>query len=356
VSYLVPSTKITLEAALRDVASGSVKARVFAAQALGNLADQHVDPTAKRRIVEALVRALEDDKPEVRAEACSSLGTLDDSSVIPKLIRKLDDGVAIVRQHAAIALGTLPSPDGFEALALALREGPADLRFQAATSLAEIDPVKAYEPILAALGDRDPQVVAAAALSLGALGDARAIAPLVAHVDCVDPGARFDVAYALAELRDATGRGVLVNALADIDRAWDAVTALANLRDADALARALTEKKVPPEATVLAAGKLLAVAPDGPHDAAARRVLVAALGHRKGHIRALAVEQIGLARAAWARPNLDKLSRSGKGRDLVEAIARAYRQIDGEPLDAEEGDVPPDRTSGSGGAEPVEVP
>ena len=321
VSFLFPSSTITLEAALRDLASGSTKARVLAAHALGDLDD----PTSRRRAAEALQRALEDDRPEVRAEACASLGGLADATAIPLLVRRLDDGVTVVRQNAAIALGAIGHPDGFAPLADALREGPADLRFQAATSLVEIDAKRAYEPLVASLEDRDPQVVAAAALSLGAIGEREAIAHLLRHLDHVDDSTRFDVAYALAELGDASGRRILTMALADADRAWDAVAALATLRDADGLASALTMKKAAPESTVLAAGSLLSLRPD---DQPACRVLLAALGARKVHVRGLAVEQLGKVGGDWAVIPLEKLARSGKGGDLLEPIAIALRAIE----------------------------
>jgi len=145
---------------MRDLGSGSPKARAAAAHALGSV----TDAVEKRRAVDALVRALDDDRPEVRSEACASLGELREPGALPMLLKRLDDGVAGVRQNAAIALGTIGHPDAFEPLAEALRSGPADLRYQAATSLAEIDPVRALEPALAALADRDPQVVGAARL------------------------------------------------------------------------------------------------------------------------------------------------------------------------------------------------
>jgi HEAT repeat protein len=330
VSFLFPSSTITLDAALRDLAQGSPKARTAAASALGDVAE----PTEKRRAVAALMRALDDDRPEVRAEACASLGELGDPSALALLIRRLDDGAPAVRQNAAIALGTLGTfghADGFEPLAQVLRTGPADLRFQAATSLAEIDAARAFEPLAAALDDGDPQVVAAAALSLGAIGDPRAVALLVARLDHGEAATRFDVAYALADLGDARGREVLVSALGDAERAWDAVTALTRLGttdDAEALGRALTAPSAPPEVTVLAAGAILKIAPDSAHRDAARRVLLAALGARKTHVRGLAVEQLGEIGGAWATAPLEKLARSGKGTELLETIASSLRAIE----------------------------
>jgi HEAT repeat protein len=332
VSYLFPSSTITFDAALRDLAAGSPKARAFAAHALGDV----TEPVERRRAVDALVRALDDDRPEVRAEAASSLGTLAEPSAIAPLIKRLDDGAAPVRQNAAIALGTMRATDGFTPLAEALAEGPADLRFQAATSLAEIDPQRAFDHVVKALGDRDPQVVGAAALSVGAIASelgeperkAAAKTALLAQLTHADAGARFDVAYALADLDDPTGKDVLAGALADEGRAWDAVTALARIAATTELAKAVTSKKTPEEAKTLAAGRLLVREPD---DLAARKALLDGLGSRKVHVRGIAIEQLGEVGGGWAKVSLDKLARSGKGADLLEPIANALRAIEGRP-------------------------
>jgi HEAT repeat protein len=337
VSFLFPgwaehvASKMTIEAALRDIVRGSPKARALAAQRLGDA----TDPVEKHRASLALISALEDERPEVRAEACVSLGELREPSAVTHLIRKLDDGVPVVRQNAAIALGTLGQPEGFTPLAEALASGPADLRFQAATSLAEIDAPRAYDLLVPALDDKDPQVVAAAALSLGAIGDPRAIPALRGKLDHKDPGARFDVAYALADLKDAAGRAVLGRALVDDSRAWDAITALANLgtaEDAELLAPLLANRRdnkpTPQETQVLAAGAILKIAPDSKHTEEAKRVLLGALTARKMNVRGLAVEQLGATAGDWAKQPLEKLAKSGKGVDLLETIATAIREID----------------------------
>lgn len=326
-SYLFPSQTITFEAALRDLAAGSPKARAFAAHALGDV----TEPVEKRRAVDALVRALDDDRHEVRAEACASLGGLGEQSALPHLIKRLADGIAQVRQNAAIALGTIGHADAFDTLAEGLREGPADLRFQAATSLVEIDEARAFEPVLAALEDKDPQVVGAAALSVGAIGQndatkkARALAALSTKLDHVDAGARFEVAYALAQLGDGSGRSILALSLIDEARAWDAVSALGELRAAEELAKAVAGKATPAEAKVLAAGKLLDLDPE---HAGSRAVLVEHLTNRKVHVRSLAIEQLTAVGRAWAHDPLQKLARSSKGADLLEPIAGALRAIE----------------------------
>ena len=57
-------------------------------------------------------------------------------------------------------------------------------------------------------------------------------------------------------------------------------------------------------------------------------MLIAALTARKIHVRGLAVEQLGAIGGAWAKAPLEKLARSGKGVELLEAIAAALRAIE----------------------------
>ncbi|HEY5926423.1 MAG TPA: HEAT repeat domain-containing protein [Kofleriaceae bacterium] len=326
-SFLFPSPTITFEAALRDLASGSPKARAAAAAALGDV----TEPVEKRRAVDALVRALDDDLPQVRMEACAALGELREPSALPHLLKRLDDGAAPVRQNAAIALGTIGHPDGFQPLADALASGPADLRFQAATSLAEIDPARAFALVMAALDDRDAEVVGAAALSVGAIAKnddakhATAVAALTKQLDHANLSTRFDVAYALAELGDPAGRTALAAALGDMDRAWDAVSALGELKATDELAKAVANRATPMEARVLAAGKLLAL---GVESDPARELLLEALSVRKVHVRGLAIEQLSEVGGEWAKQPLEKLARSSKGSELLEPLAAALRAIE----------------------------
>ena len=147
-------------------------------------------------------------------------------------------------------------------------------------------------------------------------------------VDHKDRGARFDVAYALAELGDGAGRPVLLEELDDVDRAWDAVTALQTLGtpdDVKVLSRSLANRRVPPEATVLAAGAVLRLG--GGNEEAARQVILTALTARKVHVRGLAIEQLAEVGGLWAREPLEKLARSGKGSELIEPIAQALNAI-----------------------------
>jgi HEAT repeat protein len=328
-SFFPPPKQITIEAGIRDLASGKPASRVHAAHALGDL----TDPDEQARAVPALIAALGDDLAEVRAEAAASLGELADRRAVEPLARRLGDGDPRVRQNAAIALGTLRDPGGSKPLVEALRDGPPDLRFQAATSLAEIDPAAAYQPLVAALGDTDPQVVSAIALALGALGDGRAVAHLAALLDHADPGVRFDAAYGLAELRDGRGREILGKALDDAQRGWDAACALEWLgtpADAALLLAVIGKKKADPNAVIRAAGAALRIGgqPGNEIDGeGARKLLLAHLTHRKTPLRGLAVQELATAGGAWAVEPLETLRRSRKGREIADEIADALRQI-----------------------------
>jgi HEAT repeat protein len=335
VSMLFPSRVITVDAALRDIKATSPRARLVAAQALGDVGEAD-----HARVRPALCAALEDDVAAVRAEAAGSLGEVggDDADAVAGLVKRLDDGDAGVRQAAAIALGTMRAAGGFTPLVRALREGPADLRFQAASSLVEIDPLASYEPLAAAVGDSDPQVAGAVALALGSTGDARAPA-LVAHLmDHDDAGVRFDAAYALAQLGDGRGAGVLTGALLDGGRDWDAVIALEKVGDGEAaghLASLFERKKTSPEVQARAAGAILTIVArtgDGggsAHAEKARAHLVAALDNRRDTVRGIAVDELGNSGGAWALAPLQALSRRRRGRDLADEIARAIASIEG---------------------------
>ncbi len=368
-SFLFPSSTITLEAALRDATSTNVKARLRAVSALGDVEES----TERHRAVAALTVALEDNHPGVRAEAVASLGQMGELAPVPALVSRLDDGDSSVRQQAAIALGNLRDRAGFAPLAEALRDGPADLRYQAATSLAEIDAVAAFDPLVTALSDRDSQVVAAAAVALGSLGDGRAAQHLVALLSHAEGDIRFEAAWALAELGDGRGRAELWTQLPGAapaaagpamtarrrleisssgaghpGRALEAIEAIAKLarlaaetdnspaEDRRALAELLSSAGTPAEALIVAARHVLALlelekdAPAATADAdrqAAQQVLVAALAARKDPLRGLAVEQLAVVGGEWALAALDELAKSRRGRVFAEPIAEARAAI-----------------------------
>lgn len=347
-SFLFPSATITLEAALRDAAAASPKVRLRAVVALGESSLRLEEPTSRRRVASALTTALDDDDPQIRAEALAGLAELAELAPVPLMISRLADGDALVRQHAAIALGKLGDLSAFAPLAEALREGPPDLRFQAVTSLAELDPTAAYEPAVAALSDRDPEVVAAAAVALGTLRDGRAVAMLAPLLTHAVAAVRFEAAWALAQLGDGRGRNELAAALGATagrdsephpGKAIEAVEALASVGGAEELrllASAVEQGRCAPEARIVAARAVLALlareagedsTERAPWQRSARAHLLAALGSRKDPLRGLAIEQLAAVGGPWAVEALGELRKRRRGGPMDEQIGDALAAI-----------------------------
>jgi len=283
---------ITFDAALRDLSSPDVRARVSAADALGDVPDGEDRAAAAR----ALVEALADSRFEVRRSAALSLGELGPHTPVESLIGRLEDDHPQVRQSAAIALGRLGDERGFEPLARALAEGPCDVRFQAAPSLVEIDAERAFDPLLAAIKDSDPEVRANVACALGFVGDRRAAGWIAELLDDNFADARFEAALALARLGDPRGAGQLIGWLdKEPDRAYPAIEALESLGEktaAGALARVMRKLLAPRQLRVRAAGALLVVAPDAPDASFARSFLERNAKSRRPEVRGLAEEAL----------------------------------------------------------------
>lgn len=327
-TYELRSHTITFEAALRDLASKSDKTRALAAHALGDV----VEPHDRARAVPALIRALGDARPEVRAEAALSLGDLETEAAVEPLIERMEDGVPVVRQAAAMALGKLGFASAFDAMARALAKGPPDLRFQAATSLAEIDSGRAGTHLLEALEDTDGEVVAAAALALGATGYKEAQGTLARLLDAwSSPRTRFDIAYGLADLGDDRGLDVLVGFVDHKELGWDAIDAIERTRApraARALAPLLGRRLLNPALKLRAAAAVLELGgPDDPAGDEARAVLLAGLHNRKLEHRGLAVQLLERVGGPWAVPALEILRSRRGGKRLIEEIDAALAHI-----------------------------
>jgi HEAT repeat protein len=102
------------------------------------------------------------------------------------------------------------------------------VRFQAVASLVELDAARAAPLVRPLLSDDDATVRAQAAAALGDVGDHEskdALSALLA--DAVE--VRHEAALALARLDDRRGLAILVAALGDRERAFDAAAALAHL-------------------------------------------------------------------------------------------------------------------------------
>lgn len=324
-SYFSSDT-ITFDAALRDLAGGSDKAREQAAAALADVeaADE------RERAVAALIDALGDRRSQVRAAAARSLGELGEKAALEPLIATLDDGAAPVRQVAAIALGTLGFGEAFAALAAALVDGPADLRFQAARSMVDVDAERALEPLIAAAaGEADPEVLGQIGLALGEIGEARAASALASRLEELEGEPAFEVAYGLARLGDDRGAEVLAGAVGHRALSWDAIEGLEMIGGeaaARALGQALESRKLAPELKLRAAAAAVAIGPDDIREPA-RRALLDGLRSWRHHLRALAIAELERVGGPWAVGDLERLASRRRGANLELEIQGALAAI-----------------------------
>lgn len=260
----MPAPPLTLDAALRDLASPDPAARGQAAQHLAaallaelgdppprlNLAAAHPSGQAARA---ALTRALDDPAVPVRALAAAGLGQLGDPDVLPRVAPWLADpssqpDAGHLRECAAIVcvlLGLAARPgsddlsrttyqDCLARISAALSAAAPDLRFQAAGGLVELAGAAAEPALLAALAaEAHPKVRHALVAALAELDPPGPDACVRLAAIAEDPASAADLAYpaalGLAAARDPRGGPRLVDALRRPDDRARALEALAVL-------------------------------------------------------------------------------------------------------------------------------
>jgi alpha/beta superfamily hydrolase len=150
--------------------------------------------------VPELLRSLEDDDPETRADAAEALGLIGDSSALAALKEHMGDPDADVRVNVAVAL---------------IRIGDDAL----------------FPEVVKALRHEDPRVVVGAAIALGRLADRRVVPNLVEafKTDNVEVGAA--VAWALGQCGDAAALPWLMTAVEQGFAVANACEALGRIGD-----------------------------------------------------------------------------------------------------------------------------
>ncbi|SFG99543.1 HEAT repeat [Halopelagius inordinatus] len=201
------------------------------------------------RAVPGLLRRLTDDDPDVRQEAAGAFAELGARAehfqdgaelseatrerVVEALIRRLDDPVSAVRSWAMEALGAQAHPNAVGPLCAAYGE-ESELRWNAVAALGRIGDPRAIPTVVAALDDDDPSVRRRACRASARLETTAATSPLCDRAT-TDPSAdvRREAIDALGRLGEADARvvtameSVLGDAPTPLRRA--AVTALGRL-------------------------------------------------------------------------------------------------------------------------------
>lgn len=337
----------TVEAALRDLRSSNVEARVAALSALAAHEPDELGPGERA----AIAKALGDPSPKVRAAAALAIAELtadaiasdDRDAIVDRLAELASDPDGAVAQAAVIALGESGAPRARPTIERALGAGDADVRFQAVLALARLGGAGVVEALAGVVHDPDPEVRANVAAALADLDRETGAELLERLVGDADRAVRLEAALALARRGDRRATPVLLEALGDAEAAPQAVRALGQLRDpaaAEPLWRLCSRWMARAPLRAAAAAALTALDdPRGPKE------LDRWLQSRRREARAMAVHAAGeLALTAAVERLCEMLGdrklpdRDGVARSL--GLIRDPRARDA--LDAAVGDADPD--------------
>ncbi|MEN8195702.1 MAG: HEAT repeat domain-containing protein [Pseudomonadota bacterium] len=209
-SQIGPPAETVLPVILEQLDSGDSKSRQLAARVLGNIGYLEIEAE------DALVAALEDSEPGVRAAALSALvqtGAELPEGSIAKLAEFLTARDAETRADAVLALGQL-GPEAAEAVSaieIALADESSDIRHSAAWALGnmgEEQGARAVPPLATVLEtDTDADVRAQAAWALGQMGLAAepAAGALLAALEDPEDMVQLEAYEALKKILKAKG-------------------------------------------------------------------------------------------------------------------------------------------------------
>ncbi|MBP8972380.1 MAG: HEAT repeat domain-containing protein [Anaerolineae bacterium] len=204
--------------------------------------------------VHALLRALPDERPDVRYAAADALKALG-KGALPVLKTALGDEDARLREGAAMALAR-SAPDALAgageaaipALIGVLRRDVGAQREAAVAALVRIGGA-AVPALVRSLEDGDWEQRALALDALGRLGDPAAVPALVGMLSDEDDDLRARAASALGQIGDASALPGLIRALGDRDGVvrWWAAEALGRSGDPAAVPALLEALRAPHE-------------------------------------------------------------------------------------------------------------
>jgi HEAT repeat protein len=189
----------------RELLHGSPAERRAAARMLGGYPGREPGP---------LLQALEDDDPDVRAEAAAAAGRVRAPGAVPILLDWLTDPDPGSRAAALAALGKLGDPAAGAVLLPALSDVSPQVRREAVLAIAATGAAAHVLALRAGLLDADAEVRSAAARALGARRAVGARAALQASATDRDGDVRAAVLRALGQIGGAGSVAVLARALA----------------------------------------------------------------------------------------------------------------------------------------------
>lgn len=226
---------------------------------------------------------------------------------LKELIRQLKhDPEADKQEAAAYALGGIGDPRATRALSIALASADREVRIAAATALGRIGGEKIFRLLTRELKNKDWAVREAAVYGLGVLGDERAFTDILMRLgEDTYWGVRELAANALGRMNNGLAVAPLVHAMRDEDRnvrfaAEDALSRLTDERGFDVLLGCMNGRSSP-QLIHAAARALRRMASQRAFEA-----LLKCLKRDSKKVWAMAIDELGGMRQAWADPDLKK--------------------------------------------------
>ncbi|MHB9134107.1 MAG: HEAT repeat domain-containing protein [Armatimonadota bacterium] len=214
---------------------------------------------------DALIAALKDENPLVRAEVVTALGTIGDPRTVESILPLLKDEFTLVRgkvvemlgysrdlraadallaimkdpnaeyrQRAIRGLGLIADPRAIEPLLAVAKDAQSELRVSAIFALIRFTDAKVVESLAAMLNEKDEAIRSAAVQVLLRNGDVRAFEPALTLLKSEKRDIRLSIVVSVNEMKDPRVPDVLLAATRDIDAAVrsQAVYALAKFPEA----------------------------------------------------------------------------------------------------------------------------
>jgi len=170
-------------------------------QLIGDVAGVDLDRDGAEWVkAKAFVKALGADVPELRMAAANALGQLEQGEAVGKLTDCFDDPDPRVRARAARACGKIADPRATSPLEGLLTDRSAEVRREAADALGSIGNRQALQALLPLYQDDNDRVRQIAVGGFGSFENDRPVDYLVAALTDDSPTVRRTAVYSLVEL------------------------------------------------------------------------------------------------------------------------------------------------------------
>lgn len=170
------------------------------------------------RLLDPVIKALQDNNGNVRKIAAAILGEIDNAQVVQPLIDAMKDPDPEVRAAVSKALKKIKNPATLDAFVASLTSPNKEVRRQAVVSLGDFKSERNLKHFNKMLTDPDASVRVAAVQALGKLGGEHALASLTEAAKDLESEVRMQVAVELASFNFPEATLVMLQISSDFDK------------------------------------------------------------------------------------------------------------------------------------------